>query len=113
MMSYNDDRHVDDGMRHCGLVPTKSEREEERLRKRIAELEGELAEYHGASAWIHHWMLAEKYRKPDVPALVESAKVKYKRELARIAELEAETRQEAEDRKESLRASKWLGLEDG
>ena len=52
---------------------------------RIAELEDDVQ----AAAWILEWMVAEKYRKPDVPALIQKARREVKAREARIAELEA------------------------
>ena len=55
-----------------------------RMADRIEELEAD----GGAAAWILEWMLADKYRKPDVPAIIESARKHYRTTRERIAKLE-------------------------
>ena len=64
---------------HCTL-PAFVEMQSER----IEELEAD----GGAAAWILEWMLADKYRKPDVPAIIESARKHYRTARERNAKLE-------------------------
>lgn len=53
-------------------------------------LAAELAEAVGAAAWIKTWMVAEKYRKPDVPHIIAKATKDYKKTLDDNARLQAE-----------------------
>ena len=60
----------------------------ERLRAALEELEAD-NEYVGAAAWILEWMLADKYRKPETPAVIESARNHYRDTLAENERLRA------------------------
>lgn len=52
--------------------------------RRIEELEIEA----GGAAWCLEWLVADKYRKPDAPAIVKAAQKHYRATLKRIEELE-------------------------
>ena len=55
-------------------------------KNRIAELERADIE---AGAWITEWMLADKYRKPDIPAVVRQARKAYQQTMAENERLTA------------------------
>ena len=58
----------------------------EELEARIEELE--MADIE-AGAWITEWMLADKYRKPDIPAVVRQARKAYQQTMAENERLNA------------------------
>jgi hypothetical protein len=43
-----------------------------------------------AAAWIMEWLATEKYRKPDVPQIIEDARKHYREEMKRLEAAEAQ-----------------------
>ena len=58
--------------------------------ERIEKLEAECDEALNAVGWIKEWLVADKFKKPDVPDIVRQAQIAYRTNRTKIKELEAE-----------------------
>lgn len=103
---------------HIGGIEVLQARvtELEAMQKEIERLKGE----NGGAAWILEWMLADKYRKPDVPAVIRQAQKHYQTTLAdnerlqsRVAELESALREGLEVADDLIEKTDiYLGIND-